>query len=528
MAPLGARLVAVTVRGTARAVLAMVLLLCGLSYLLSFLAGGASTVPPHGFYIPLIVLGIRFGTPWVLVGSVGAAVLAGPLLPAVVATGVPQETSDWVTRGVFFAVVSSVSSALARAAVREERARRESLRHETEMRAAIQEGQLEVRYQPIVRIDSGVVVGAEALVRWHHPDDGIVTPDRFIPLAERTGLIHLLGEHVLERTVEDMRDWKRARGGSDLPIDYIGVNVSRTQFQADGRLVRQVDRLARAGPLPVQVMIEVTETGFIEDQAGLVDQLVELQLRGCRIAMDDFGTGQSSLAGVRDLPLDTIKIDQTFMTGLVADPSVRDIVTNTIDLARRLGKDVVAEGVETEAQRDALLALGVLRAQGYLFAPALTLDDFKSFVMTQVANDTRARPATDRILVVDDREGDYLFAAQLLEDWGEIVFARSGPEAIELTANREFTIVLLDIQMPRMSGLETARALRALEAQRGRARMMIVGLSARDLPEDEQAALGAGMDAYLTKPLTTDALERVVWAVRGDPARDHGRGEAPR
>ncbi len=505
---------AVAVRGTARGALATVLVLCVLAYVLSFLAGGASAVPPHGFYIPLIVLGIRFGTPAALVASVGVAVLAGPLLPAVVATAVPQETSDWVTRGVFFALVSSVSSALAHAAVRDEQARRESLRDETKLRAAIQERQLEVRYQPIVRLDSGAVVGAEALVRWHHPDDGIVTPDRFIPLAERTGLIHLLGAHVLERAVEDMRAWKRALGGTPLPIEYVGVNVSRAQFIEDGRLVRHVDQLVRADPLPVQVMIEVTETGLIEDQACLVDQLVELKLRGFRIAMDDFGIGQSSLAGVRDLPIDTIKIDQTFMASLVGDPSVRDIVTNTVDLARRLGKDIVAEGVETKDQRDALLELGVLRAQGYLFAPALSFDELKDLVMARAGHDAVALPRTDRILVVDDREGDHVFAAQLLEDWGEISFARSGPEAIGLASHRRFTVVLLDIQMPHMSGLETARALRAIESQTGRDRMLIVGLSARDLPEDEQAALAAGMDAYLTKPLTTEALERILRATR--------------
>jgi EAL domain-containing protein (putative c-di-GMP-specific phosphodiesterase class I)/CheY-like chemotaxis protein len=527
MADLGAKLVTVTVRGTARAVLATVLILCALSYLLSFLAGGASAVPPHGFYIPLVVLGIRFGTPAVLVGSVGAAVLAGPLLPAVVATGAPQKTSDWVTRGVFFAVVSSVSSALARAAVRDERARHESLRHEAELRAAIQEGQLEVRYQPIVRMDSGAVVGAEALVRWHHPQHGIVTPDRFIPLAERTGLIHLLGAWVLERTVEDMREWKRTLGGSAFPIEYVGINVSRSQFLADGRFVRQVDHLARAGALPVQVMFEVTETGFVEDQAGLVDQLVELQLRGFHVAMDDFGTGQSSLAGVRDLPLDTIKIDLTFVADLVGDPSVRDIVTSTVDLARRLGKDIVAEGVETEDQRDALLKLGVLRAQGYLFAPPLTFDDFRSLVSAQIRDDPRALSTDHRILVVDDRQGDHLFVAQLLADWGEISFARSGPEAIELISNRDFTIVLLDIQMPHMSGLETARAIRTFEAQTGRDRVLTVGLSARDLPEDERAALSAGMDAYLTKPLTIEAFERALRATRSNTPRGPVRRQSP-
>ncbi|MFZ6003058.1 MAG: EAL domain-containing protein [Actinomycetota bacterium] len=527
MADLGAKLVAVTVRGTARAVLAMVLVLFGVSYLASFLAGGASAVPPHGFYIPLVVLGIRFGTPAVLVGSACAAVVAGPLLPAVVAAGVPQETSDEITRGVFFAMVSSVSSALARAAVREERAKRDSLRQEAELRAAIQEGQLEVRYQPIVRIDSGAVVGAEALVRWHHPERGIVAPDRFIPLAERSGLIHLLGAHVLERAVADLREWKRTLGGSPLPIEYVGINVSRSQLIADGRLVRQVDNLALEGPLPVQVMVEVTETGFVEDQAGLVDQLVELQLRGLRIAMDDFGTGQSSLAGVRDLPLDTIKIDQTFVAGLVGDASVRDIVTSTVDLARRLGKDIVAEGVETEQQRDALLKLGVLRAQGYLFAPALSFDDFKSLVAARRGSVPRALPQGDRILVVDDRQGDYLFVAQLLADWGEIAFARSGPEAFELVSNRDFTIVLLDIQMPHMSGHETARALRAIEAQTGKDPMLIVGLSARDLPEDERAALSAGMDAYIVKPLTVEAFESVLRATRSDASRTSARRQHP-
>lgn len=507
-----------TVRKDSRWFVLFVVTLFGVSWAVPMLAGGAKELPPHLFYIPVVLLGLRFGIVGALSGAATAALLAGPALPAHVADAVPQSTSDWVGRGVFFVLIGSAMTSLVNTAVLAERRALETGRREVELRKAIGADEVEVLYQPLVQLDTGVIVGAEALVRWNHPERGTLGPDEFVPFAEECGVIEELGDWVLTTVVGDMRAWKTELGGRSLPIGEVSINVSRKQLGTDSRLVRRFDELSGAGPMPTRIVAEVTETCLSDDEAVLVDELMALRLRGVQIAIDDFGTGHSTVMALRDLPVDVIKIDKIFVQGLTNSTSDFDIVDSTVTLAGRLNKRVVAEGVETPEQRQILVGLGVPLAQGYLFSPPLHLETFKQQALISVTN-TPAADNRHKILAVDDKRMGHLHLGFLLAEYADVAFADTGWEAISMLASDAFTIVLLDLKMSELNGIETVRAIRTLEQadQANRRRRLIIGLSASDLPEDEELALAAGMDAYLTKPLNLERLDQILRDLRQAP-----------
>lgn len=483
------------------------------AWLVSFAAGGASTVPPHGFYLPIAYVGARAGVRGAAVAGVAAALVAGPGLPAETSTWTSQSVSDWGSRGVFFVVIGVAITHLTRATISGELIAAE---RETELLRAIESDQLRLLYQPLVRIDTGTVVGAEALVRWDHPTRGVIGPEEFVPFAEERGVIDTLGDWVLHRAVSDMREWSDSPGVQDLPISELAINVSRRQFSEHASLIGQLDCLIRDGPLPLKLIVEVTETALAESPVLLVDQLMDLKLRGLEVAMDDFGTGQSSVAAVRDLPIDIIKIDKTFVDGLTTDSNDREIVESTIELADRLGKRIIAEGVETDEQLQALIALGVRYAQGYLFGRPMPITEFRGWVAGLQPVPSK-RDSTPRVLVVDDRAADRTYIEYLLQDYCQVRVATSGDEALAIVQREEFDVVLLDIHMPGMSGLDAIRAIRDREVRARRSRQVVIGLSARDLREDERAARGAGMDGYLTKPLNVAMLDHALRTIGSTP-----------
>jgi diguanylate cyclase (GGDEF)-like protein len=230
---------------------------------------------------------------------------------------------------------------------------------------ATDDGQLRVFFQPVVRVSDGTTAGHEALVRWEHPERGLVPPVDFIPLAEETGLINGIGRWVLTEAVRQGAAWSTQYR---RPL-RMSVNLSPRQlFDGDvPALVEQV--LADTGFPPGLLTLEVTEGVFVHDVDRVIGELDRLRALGVRIAIDDFGTGFSSLSYLRRLPADVLKIDRSFVTDLAAGGSSRSLVASIMELARTLGLDVIAEGVETEPQRRALEDLGCGLAQGYLFAP---------------------------------------------------------------------------------------------------------------------------------------------------------------
>jgi EAL domain-containing protein (putative c-di-GMP-specific phosphodiesterase class I) len=240
---------------------------------------------------------------------------------------------------------------------------------ETELRRALDQGELVVYYQPIVELPTGRIQDMEALVRWQHPQHGLIAPDRFIPLAEETGLIIPLGMWVLETACRQLRAWDTL---GDLEAGLsMSVNLSARQFQHP-TLVEDIARVLRASRLDAsRLMLEVTESIAMRDAASAASILAELKGLGVRLAIDDFGTGYSSLSYLHRFPIDVLKIDRSFVARLGGERNDAAIVEAVIALARGLNMEVTAEGIETSEQRARLEALGCDRGQGYYFARPL-------------------------------------------------------------------------------------------------------------------------------------------------------------
>ena len=235
----------------------------------------------------------------------------------------------------------------------------ERLAQEAELRHAIERDELLLHYQPIVALADGSVRGLEALVRWEHPERGLVPPGDFIPLAEESGLIVPLGRWVLGEACRQAAAWSSVG---------VAVNVSTRQL-VDRRLVTDVaDILSRTGLDPARLTLEITETLIMERLESSLELLHQLKALGVRLSLDDFGTGYSSLSYLERLPLDVLKLDRSFVSGLDRGEDEPAIVAAIIEMGRALGVTVIAEGVETEEQLERLRGLGCAYAQGFHFA----------------------------------------------------------------------------------------------------------------------------------------------------------------
>jgi diguanylate cyclase (GGDEF)-like protein/PAS domain S-box-containing protein len=247
-----------------------------------------------------------------------------------------------------------------------------ALKLETDLRRAIERQEIVPFYQPIVDLDTGVVVGFEALARWRHPSRGMVSPDLFIPVAEETGLIGAIGERMLAEACRQARAWQRNHPRwSTLGIS---VNVSSRQL-SQGGVAADVERVLGATGLdPRCLTLEITESAFMHNLgagAGVVQRLHEMSVG---LHLDDFGTGYSSLAYLHSFPVQALKIDRSFVNRMDRGPQQSAIVTAIVSLAHNLGMEVVAEGIETRAQVEALRALDCRRGQGFLFSKPLPAD----------------------------------------------------------------------------------------------------------------------------------------------------------
>src|SRR3954471_341348 len=231
-----------------------------------------------------------------------------------------------------------------------------------ELAKAIERKEILVEYQPIALLETGRIIAAEALVRWQHPVRGLVPPSEFIPLAEETGLIHEIGQHVLMHACRQSRRWRPDEGG---PL-RLHVNLSAAQLR-DPELIPMVQAvLAQTGVAPDRLALEITETELLDDAETSAARFQELRALGVRISLDDFGTGYSSLSYLHSLPRNSLKIAKPFVDGLVGEGREASFIGVIVDLARKLELDVIAEGIETPAQLNALRELGVELGQGYL------------------------------------------------------------------------------------------------------------------------------------------------------------------
>ena len=242
---------------------------------------------------------------------------------------------------------------------------------EADLRYALEHGLLLVFYQPIVD-EKGAVIGVEALARWPHPQRGMVAPANFIPMAEQTGLILPLGRWVLQTACEQLMRWSAEAATQAL---CIAVNVSAREFRQPEFATQVMETLRKTGANPKQLQLELTESLLLSDVQDAIRKMEQLKSIGVRFSLDDFGTGYSSLTYLKRLPLDQLKIDQSFVRDVLTDPNDAAIARTVVALAHSLGLSVVAEGVETKGQRDFLLASGCKAFQGYLFGQPVPADE---------------------------------------------------------------------------------------------------------------------------------------------------------
>jgi predicted signal transduction protein with EAL and GGDEF domain len=250
---------------------------------------------------------------------------------------------------------------------------------ERDLRWAVERGELFLQYQPIVSLDTGALRGFEALVRWQHPQRGLIPPTKFIPIAEETGLIIPIGKWVLSEACRQMRQWQLlSPADGHLPMN---VNLSGKQFMQPDLLDQIREVLQETGLDPRCLKLEITETVVMDNIETAIRTLEQLRALGIELGIDDFGTGYSSLSYLQRFPVGTLKIDRSFISRITERDGTAEIVKTIMKLAQTLGMDVVAEGVETDQQRTQLRALECELGQGYYFSRPIDSDAAEAFFL---------------------------------------------------------------------------------------------------------------------------------------------------
>jgi EAL domain-containing protein (putative c-di-GMP-specific phosphodiesterase class I) len=349
---------------------------------LSLAAGEATLTPKYWFFFPIMLAAARFRWRGALVTSLAATVLAGPVLPSTVPVSNAQELASWLTRGLFFVVMGQVLAALFAVALAETVRQRNALKAAKALSLALLRDEFVVWYQPVVDLHSGTTVGAEALVRWNHPTAGLITPGDFIESAEDSGIIIPLGAHVLETACRQLALWRESslRHAATFKL---AVNISAVQLSTPD-LVGQLEQLLHETGIPAGwLCLEITETAAIADLEHIARKVEQIRALGVQIAIDDFGIGHNSLQHLSRLPVDVVKIDQSFVAALDWQPGWRGMAAAVIALARTLGMRTVAEGVETAEQAARLRELGADLAQGYWYGKAQPASAFTPLLERQ-------------------------------------------------------------------------------------------------------------------------------------------------
>ncbi len=382
----------------------------------------------------------------------------------------------------------------------------DKLNLENGLRRALEHHEFRLFYQPKANLVSGEITGFEALLRWQHPDRGLIPPVEFIPLLEETGLIVQAGEWVIRAASAQLKAWRDA-GITPAPI---AVNLSARQFQSPDLGPTIIGILDEFDIEPELLELEITESSLMhntEEAVRTVEYLVSL---GLRISIDDFGTGYSSLAYLKRFPLDALKIDRTFVKDIGQDSDDTAITLALISLAHNLGLKVVAEGVETEGQRTFLSANGCDEMQGYYFARPLPADECTEFLRhgSRLPQSTfKSESQETAILLVDDDDDALQLIKHILSnDNYRILTATSARMGLQLLSEHHIKVVVSDQQMPGMNGVEFLRHVKLLHPHA--VRIMLSGQTEFETVTD---AVNQGeIYRFLAKNWTKDQLRKEI------------------
>ena len=388
---------------------------------------------------------------------------------------------------------------------------------ESALRNALANDELTVHYQPQISLDSGNMIGMEALLRWNSAQFGAVSPVEFIPLAEESGLILIIGEWVLRQACLQTRRWLDL---GLLPL-RVAVNLSARQFRQSNLLRTISQTLADTGLPAAALELEITESAFIDDVDEAIATCRALKKLGVKLSLDDFGTGYSSLAYISRFPFDKLKIDQGFVRDIIENPVNAAIATAAIVMGRSLNLSVLAEGVETEAQASFLRGRRCDAMQGYLFSRPLPAAEFEQLLAGDRRLTISAIPADpgQTLLLVDDEPNILNSLSRLLRREAYQILTASSPlEAFEVLAKHPVQVILSDQRMPEMSGTEFFSRVRQLYPDT--IRIVLTGYT--DLDSVTGAINRGAIYKFLTKPWDDDLLrEQVREAFRVAKERRH-------
>ena len=375
---------------------------------------------------------------------------------------------------------------------------------EAGLRRALERDEFQLCYQPQVDLRTGQITGLEALIRWQSPELGLVSPLRFIPIAEETGLILPIGHWVLRTACAQ----NKLRQDQGLAKVHVAVNLSCHQFRQKDLAARVREVLADTGLEPKYLEVELTESVLMKSIEPAVRVLSELRQVGVQIALDDFGTGYSSLSYLKRFPIDTLKIDQSFVGEITSNPDSAAIADAIIAMGHSMRMTVLAEGVETEAQLAMLRARGCDRMQGYLFSKPLPADD-----LTALLRDRRhlllspMEAETRTVLLLDDEPKVLAAVGRALRRQGYHILTAATPmHAFDLLAQNAIQVIVADQRMPEMTGTEFFG--RVKELYPATIRIMLSGDT--DFKAVTQAVNRGAVYKFLTKPWDNEELRATV------------------
>jgi EAL domain-containing protein (putative c-di-GMP-specific phosphodiesterase class I)/ActR/RegA family two-component response regulator len=377
---------------------------------------------------------------------------------------------------------------------------------EAELRHALPRNELSLHYQPKVDLRSGAVVGMEALLRWHHPAMGVVSPARFIGVAEETGMIVAIGRWVLRTACAQNQAWQAA----GLTPLRVAVNLSARQFRDPALAGEILSALSDSGLDAQYLELELTESLMMHNVGEAVAVVAQLKRLGIALSIDDFGTGYSSLAYLKQFPVDYLKIDQSFTREMLAEPKVAAIVRSVLALGHSLGFKVIAEGVETEAQLAYLRRHGCDEMQGYFFSRPLPPNDFAELLRQErglAPQLNAAQRPRQTLLLLDDEPSIRASLKRLFRvDGYHILSAETAEQAFDMLAMNEVQVVISDQRMPCMNGTEFLSRVKNLYP--GTIRIILSGFA--DLESVLNAINRGEIYRFYTKPWDDQTLRENI------------------